>query len=194
MIDHRSGSIQTRVLTLVGVVAVMWFIWLLDAIVPGVQSVAGYGIIPRRSFGLQGIPVAPFIHQNLEHLVANTIPFLILGSLVMLRGVTEFMFVLIVTTFAAGAGTWVFGASGQHIGASGVVFGLFGYLVFRTLFDRRWSSAVITLVVGVLYGASMTYGLVPQAQISWSGHFFGFLGGLLAARLRYGNRPSRISV
>lgn len=191
MNDLRAGSIRTRVLTLFGVVAVMWFIWFLDAIVPGTVSVAGYGIIPRRSFGLQGIPVAPFIHQDLDHLLANTVPFLILGALVMLRGVVEFVFVVIVATFTAGAGTWLFGASGQHIGASGVVFGLFGYLVFRTVFDRRWSSALITLAVAVLYGASMTYGLVPQAQISWSGHFFGFLGGLLAARMRYGNRQPR---
>lgn len=192
MNDLHAGSIRSRALTLSVFVAAMWFVWAVDAIMPGAGSVAGYGIIPRTSFGLQGIPVAPFIHHDLDHLLSNTVPFLVLGTLVLLRGVVEFLFVFIVSALTAGFGTWLLGASGQHIGASGVVFGLFGYLVFRTAFDRRWSSALITLGVAVFYGTSMAYGLLPQAQISWSGHFFGFLGGLVAARIRYPGRPVRI--
>lgn len=184
----RAGGVRNRVVTLLGFLALMWFVFLLDAVLPGAWSVAGYGIIPRTSYGLQGIPVAPFIHHDLDHLLSNTLPFLVLGGLVLLRGVVEFTFVFIVSTVTAGLGTWLLGSSGQHIGASGVVFGLFGYLVFRTAFDRRWTSALITLGVAIAYGTSMTYGLVPQEQISWSGHFFGFLGGLLAARIRYPTR------
>ena len=179
-------TIQTRAATIGSCVGVAWFLRLIDLIVPGPGSAAGHGIIPRSIDGLYGIPVAPLIHVDLEHLLANTIPFLILGTLVLLRGVVEFLFVILTSAFVAGAGTWLFGAgSAQHVGASGVVFGLFGYLVFRTLFDRRWSSAAITLIVAIAYGTAMIYALIPAQGISWSGHFFGFLGGVLAARLRY---------
>ena len=178
-------DLSTRVAALGTVAGTMWVVHILDFLIPGSGSPLGHGIIPRTWIGLQGIPVAPLIHASLQHLAANTIPFLVLGGLVLLRGVGEFFFVVLTCTFVAGAGTWLFGAgNAQHIGASGVVFGLFGFLLFRTLYDRRWSSAVITLVVAVLYGATMAQSIIPSAGISWSGHFFGFLGGIAAARLR----------
>ena len=179
-------TLQTRAAALGSCLGVAWVLRVIDMIVPGPGSAAGHGIIPRSIDGLYGIPVAPLIHVDLEHLVANSIPFLILGALVLLRGVVEFLFVVVTSLFVAGLGTWLFGAGGaQHVGASGIVFGLFGYLVFRTAFDRRWSSAAITLVVAVAYGTAMLYALIPAQGISWSGHFFGFLGGVFAARLRY---------
>lgn len=160
-------------------------IYLLDLLIPGSGSVAGHGIVPRTLFGLEGIPVAPLIHGSFQHLIANTIPFLILGGLVLLRGVLEFLFVVLTCLVISGAGTWLFGAgNAQHIGASGIVFGLFGYLLLRTVFDKRLSSAVITLVVAVAYGAAMLQSFIPTYGISWSGHFFGFIGGVVAARLR----------
>ena len=165
----------------------MWLVRVLDMLVPGPGSAAGHGIVPRTMMGIEGIPVAPFIHSDLEHLAANTIPLLILGGLILFRGVIEFVFVVLVSGLVAGAGTWLFGAPNtHHIGASGIVFGLFGYLLFRTAFDRRWTSAVITLLVAVVYGTAMLSSLVPRQTISWTAHFFGFIGGFLAARLRYG--------
>jgi len=71
----------------------------------------------------------------------------------------------------------------QHVGASGIVLGLMGYLLFRAAFDRKISSIVITLVVALVYGTTLAFSLVPQQDISWSGHFFGLLGGITAARL-----------
>lgn len=177
---------RTRAGALLIFVGLMWFVFVLDFLTPGYGSAAGNGIVPRTLDGLEGIPVAPFIHGGLDHLVSNSVPLLILGALILLRGVMALVFVVIVSTLVAGAGTWMFGTGdAQHIGASGVVFGFFGYLVFRTAFDRRLSSAVITLVVAGLYGTAMLYSLVPEETISWSGHFFGFLGGFVAARLRY---------
>lgn len=178
-------TLQLRAETLGAVVGAMWVVHILDILVPGPGSVLGHGIIPRTLYGLKGIPAAPFIHASFQHLIANTIPLLILGSLVLLRGVREFLFVLLTTLIIAGAGTWTFGAPNtQHIGASGIVFGLFGYLLVRTLFDRRLSSAAITLVVAVAYGAAMIRSIIPASGISWSAHFFGFIGGVVAARVR----------
>lgn len=179
-------NVKTRGAALAAVVGAMWLIHILDALIPGGGSVAGHGIIPRTLAGLAGIPVAPLIHSSFRHLAANTTPFLVLGALVLLRGVTDFVVVVFMSTILAGAGTWLFGAGDtQHIGASGVVFGLFGYLVFRAAFDRRFSSAIITLLLAVAYGAAMVRSLIPASDISWSGHFFGFAGGFAIARLRH---------
>ena len=192
-------NLQIRATALGSVVGAMWLVYILDALIPGSGSVLGHGIIPRTAIGLKGILVAPLIHGSVQHLVANTIPFLILGGLVLLRGVGEFLVVVFTCGIVAGIGTWLFGAGdAQHIGASGVVFGLFGYLLFRTVFDRRLSSAVITLVVAVAYGTAMAQSLIPAYGISWSGHFFGFIGGIAAARLRQSialihHRPSRLN-
>jgi membrane associated rhomboid family serine protease len=192
VIGNHLPGIKARAATLGGFVAAMWLVRGLDVLVPGAGSAAGHGIIPRTWVGVEGIPVAPFIHADLDHLIANTVPFLILGGLVLLRGVLEFLFVLLTSALVGGFGTWLFGTGdSQHVGASGVVFGLFGYLVFRTAFDRRWSSAVITLLVGIGYGTAMAYSLIPEEGISWSGHFFGFAGGFIAARLRYPYQPKR---
>jgi membrane associated rhomboid family serine protease len=184
-----TSSATARLTALLCFVGPMWVIRLLDSMTPGMSSAAGTGIVPRTWSGLDGILVAPFIHSGFEHLIANTIPLLVLGMLVLMRGVPEFVFVVLVSGLVGGFGTWLFGTGhAQHAGASGIVFGFFGYLVFRTAFDRRISSAIVTLLVAAFYGTAMAWSLVPQSTISWSSHFFGFLGGILAARLRYPNR------
>ncbi|HMC22072.1 MAG TPA: rhomboid family intramembrane serine protease [Thermoanaerobaculia bacterium] len=179
-------SIKARGTVLAIFVGIMWVVRGIDSFLPSGFSSAGAGIVPRTWDGLYGIFITPFIHGDFEHLVSNTIPLLILGALILMRGVIEFVFVFLTTTIVSGAGTWLFGAgNAQHIGASGVVFGFFGYLVFRTAFDRKISSAIITLAVAILYGSAMAYSLIPEGHVSWSGHFFGFVGGFTAARLRY---------
>jgi membrane associated rhomboid family serine protease len=184
-----TDTLQTRVATLGGFVGSMWIVRILDMFGPGHVSAAGYGIIPRTWDGLWGIPVAPLIHANFDHLLANTIPLLILGALVLLRGVSELVFVVLVSVFVGGAGTWLFGSgNAQHVGASGLVFGLFGYLVFRTAFDWRLTSAIVTILVAVGYSTAMLSSLIPREGISWSMHAFGFVGGFLAARWRYAGR------
>lgn len=181
-----NDSIKARGTVLAILVGIMWLVRGIDSMLPLGFSAAGMGIVPRTWDGLYGIPITPFIHGSFEHLLSNTIPLLVLGALILARGVIEFVFVFLTTTIVSGAGTWLFGTGhAQHIGASGVVFGLFGYLVFRTAFDRRISSAIITLIVAIAYGSAMAYSLIPQEQVSWSGHFFGFVGGFAAARLRY---------
>ena len=161
----------------------MWLVWAVDLVVPGR---IGHGIVPRTAYGLTGIVMAPFLHANVQHLLANTIPFVLLGAIILLRGAETFTFVLLLSAAIAGLGTWLFGTPNtQHIGASGIVFGFFGYLLVRAVYDRRISSALIAIVIAVLYGATLLSSLVPAAGVSWSGHVFGFLGGALAARVRY---------
>jgi membrane associated rhomboid family serine protease len=173
----------SRASALFGSTLSMWLVWAVDLVVPGN---IGHGIVPRTTYGLTGIVMAPFLHLDLQHLLANTVPFLILGALILLRGVRAFLFVVVVSALIAGFGTWLFGTPNtHHIGASGVVFGFLGYLLIRAIYDRRLSSALIAIAVAMLYGATFLTSLMPASGISWTGHVFGFIGGVTSARMRY---------
>lgn len=182
------SDVRARIATLVTFVGAMWVIRIADTFRADGRSIAGDGIVPRTTSHLAGILTAPLIHANWSHLIANTVPLLILGALVLVSGVGEFIAVTITCALVGGLGTWLFGSTAHHIGASGLVFGYAGYLLVRPAFDRRIGLLIITLVVLALYGSAMLASLVPRAGISWSGHFFGFMGGVLAARL---SKPER---
>jgi membrane associated rhomboid family serine protease len=147
-----------------------------------------YGIHPRNVDRLSGIAFAPFLHGDFTHLMGNTLPFLVLGWLVLIRGVGRFFLVFLTATVTAGAGTWLIGAENTvHIGASGVIFGFLGYLLLISVFERSVTSILLSLAVGALYGGYL-FGVLPgTAGVSWEGHLFGFLGGVMAARL---SRPA----
>ncbi|MGQ4646342.1 rhomboid family intramembrane serine protease [Lyngbya aestuarii] len=142
-----------------------------------------FGVRPRTTFGLLGIFFAPFLHGNGEHLMFNTLPFLILGWLVLLQGTSEFYVVTVFTALVSGAGIWLFGrANSSHIGASGVIFGYLGFLLMRGYFTQDWRLMLPSFIVAVIYGR-LIKGILPlQEGISWEGHLFGLIGGILAAR------------
>ncbi|PSB06060.1 rhomboid family intramembrane serine protease, partial [filamentous cyanobacterium CCP2] len=95
----------------------------------------------------------------------------------------DFFVVTIVAMLIGGLGTWMFGAAGCHIGASGVVFGYLGYLLGRGYFDRSFGSMLFSVVILLVYGG-LLWGVLPtRVGISWEGHLFGFVGGVVAARL-----------
>lgn len=141
------------------------------------------GIRPRRFLGLRGILFAPLLHGNLGHLAANTIPLVVLGWLIMLNGLNTFLTVTAIAWVISGVGTWLLGGTNtNHIGASGLVFGYFGYLLLRGYFEQSASAITIAIIAGVLYG-SMIWGVLPIHQgKSWQSHLFGFIGGGVAAR------------
>ncbi|HEY9761388.1 MAG TPA: rhomboid family intramembrane serine protease [Trichocoleus sp.] len=143
-----------------------------------------FGIMPRSLIGLRGIVLAPLLHGSFGHLVANTLPLLTLGWLTLLRGKREFWITTALVMLAAGLGTWVFGTPYSiHIGASGIIFGYFGFLALRGYFERSVSAIALSLLVGILYG-SLIWGVLPGSLgVSWESHLFGFLGGAFAAKL-----------
>jgi len=183
--DERAAiaqELRTHWMVLGGLVAVMWGLQILNQFVFH-STLAIYGIIPRHPVGLRGILFAPFLHGSFAHLMGNTIPFLILGWLIMLRETRDFFVVSAIAALCSGIGTWVIGSPGVHIGASGVIFGYLGYLLLRGYFERSALAIALSLFVGILYG-SLIWGVLPlRYGISWEGHLFGFLGGILAARL-----------
>jgi membrane associated rhomboid family serine protease len=175
-------EIRTQILILGTLVGLMWGLEIFDTFVfqNGLDTL---GIYPRQPIGLRGILFSPFLHANFTHLGANTVPFIILGWLIMAQSLTNFVVVSVICMVLGGMGTWLFGAKGLHIGASGVIFGYLGFLLARYFFDRRLSSGLVALFVGGTYG-SVLWGVFPSLPgVSWEGHLFGFLSGILAAKL-----------
>ncbi len=139
-------------------------------------------LIPRRFDSLIGIFGMPLVHGSMSHLLANTLPMLVLGSMLVSRGVRYYLLVTLAIVALGGAVLWLFGRDAAHIGASGLVFGLFGFLVARGIFERHWRSIAVTALVVFCYG-SMIWGILPRdGQISWEAHLFGLIAGVVAAR------------
>lgn len=178
-----SQEIKTQATILGSFVALFWILEILDAFVFR-GSLDTYGIVPHSIIGLRGILFAPFLHGGFGHLIANTIPFIVLGWFVMLQETSDFWIVTILTMLVGGAGVWFFGQPNSvHVGASILIFGYLGFLLLRGYFQRNIASIILSLVVLFLYGGAI-WGVLPmQHGISWQGHLFGFLGGVLAARL-----------
>ncbi len=178
-----SRDLKTQVAILGGFVAIFWLVEILDVFVfrGGLDA---YGIMPHSFIGLRGILFAPFLHGSFAHLIANTIPFLILGWLVMLQETSDFVIVTAMTMLVGGLGVWFFAPAGSvHIGASILIFGYLGFLLLRGYFQRNFTSIFLSVVVIFFYGGAI-WGVLPsQPGISWQGHLFGFLGGVLAAKM-----------
>jgi membrane associated rhomboid family serine protease len=171
----------------VGFVAVLWVSEIIDTALG--NRLDAEGIRPGSTDGLTGILFAPLLHGGFGHLIANTVPLLVLGFLVLLSGVGQWAAVTAAVWVVGGLGTWLFGGVGTvHIGASGLIFGWLAYLIARGLFTRRPWQIAVGVVVFLLYGGAL-WGVLPgQSGISWQGHLFGALGGLVAAWLLPGRQ------
>lgn len=181
----RTRKIRHRLMRHAGVlgsvVALLWAVELLDWLWLG-GALDGAGIQPRTWSGLQAIVVAPWLHAGFGHLLANTLPFVVLGWFVMMRRTSDFFIVTLASLLASGVGIWLFGsASSIHLGISGIVFGFLGYLLARGYYERSAVAVGLAILALLLYG-SMMWGMLPlYSGISWQGHLFGFVGGVLAA-------------
>jgi membrane associated rhomboid family serine protease len=177
-----SGELKAQAKILATVVSIFWIVFILNEVIFG-RKLNAFGILPHNFVGLRGILFAPFLHGNFYHIAANTAPFIVLGWLVMLRNIKDFYFVSLMSAFVGGLGTWLFGRNSIHIGASGVIFGYFGYLLFRGYFEKSFVSIAISIAIAIGYGG-MIWGVLPtRSYISWEGHLFGFIGGIIAAKL-----------
>lgn len=176
-----AGELRTQATILLGLVSIFWIVEIVDQLL-FMGKLNLYGIIPRTNEGLWGILFAPFLHGDWQHLMANTIPFLTLGWFVMLQETSDFFIVSIITMLVGGFGVWLFGVPNSvHIGASILIFGYLGFLLLRGFFQRNLPSILLSIIVGFLYGG-LVWGVLPsQPGISWEGHLFGFLGGVIAA-------------
>lgn len=185
--------LKTQALVLGSTLGVFWGVFVGNTLLGG--SLLRLGVIPRTTIGLRGIVFAPFLHASLNHIVANSIPFVVLGWMVMLRDERHFIPVTLAGMLGSGLMAWLLGAPGTvHIGASGVIFGYLGFLMLTGWYTRSFLSILLSVVVTLVWG-SLVLGMVPGAPgISWQAHVGGFLGGVLAARAVSRRLPPRVEV
>lgn len=168
---------------------VLWVLELVDQ--ASGNALDGYGIHAREVDGLPEIFSAPFLHAGWQHLVGNSVPFFVLGSLVLLGGVTRWLVSTLTSIVSSGLCAWLLTPAGTVVlGASGLVFGWLAYLLARGVWSRRPGQVALALVVLALYGG-LLWGLLPGAPgISWQAHLGGAVGGVVAARYLH-RRPAR---
>lgn len=184
----RGGQLA-RIAPILILVAAMWLFELLDAAMG--SQLDGFGIVPRSENGLFGIAAAPFLHLGFGHLIANTTALLVLGALILLTS-PYFWVVTVAVALFGGLGVWITGdPSTVVIGASGLVYGYAAYLVALGIFRRSLLNLLVAVLVVVLYGG-FVFGVFPgQANVSWQGHLFGAVVGVVMARWHAVNAPKR---
>ena len=172
---------KSKIFLIVAFLSMIWAIEILNGFMG--HRLSTWGILPRTEIGLRGIPLSPFLHGSFNHVLSNTIPFLILGGLVAFRGSQKLIGVSLFIIGVGGTGVWLLGRPAFHVGASGLVFGYFGYLVAAGWYDRKLGSILAAFAVIVLYGGLVVVVLPTVGFVSWEAHLFGLIAGVLAARL-----------
>jgi membrane associated rhomboid family serine protease len=177
------ASIGRAFVAMCGVVPMLAGIEFLDHRLGG-QVDALAGIRPHDVAGLRGLILAPFAHDGWAHLFGNSTPLVLLGTFVLAAGTARFLAATLFISIVSGLGVWFF-TPPQYlvIGASGVIFGWLGYLLMRGIVERSLWNFGVALMVGLLYGWQLVLLLPTDERVSWQGHLFGFVGGLIAAVL-----------
>ena len=172
-----------------GFVAVLWLIPLLGW---GLE-LEHFGVRPRQLIGLPGILVAPLLHVGFIHLIANTVPLLVLGTTMLQLYPTAAFRVLPAVYLGPGFAVWLFARDGVHVGASGLVYGLFSYIFVAGLIRRDRRAIAASLLVAFMYG-TLVWGILPiKNEVSWETHFAAALiGASMAIALRRADIPPRI--
>jgi membrane associated rhomboid family serine protease len=170
-------------------VALLWALEAVDAATG--HALDTFGIVSREPDELVDVIPAAFMHFGFAHVAANSVPLLIFGFLAALGGIRRFLAVSLLIIVVSGLGIWLFSPSyANTAGASGLVFGLFGFLVVRGFVERRLLEVGVGVLVGAVWGSSILLGISPsQTGVSWQGHLFGLLAGIAAAFLFRRARP-----
>ncbi|WP_439883390.1 rhomboid family intramembrane serine protease [Pontibacter sp. MBLB2868] len=164
-------------------VALLWLIFLLSYVTGA--DLVWLGIQPRHFFGLIGVITSPLIHGDLLHLLSNSFPLVLLSGFIFFLHSKVAVRVMLLVYVLSGLLTWFIGRPAFHIGASGVVYGLAGFLLFNGFLNQNRGAMAVSLAILFLY-SGLFYGLLPtEEKVSWEGHIAGFAAGLVAA-LVYG--------
>jgi len=171
---------------LLSFILICWLVVIYDKVAPTKDSMLVHGIIPRQSRGLLGIMISPIIHVGFSHVATNTVGILILGTILMLYSLTAFFGVTAFVWLVGGFLTWCVGRSGYSVvGASGIVFGWFGYLIVTPFITRPFSfkGLALAVVAGVSY-VGLIFGVFPKdPRVAWEANICGLISGVLCSVL-----------
>lgn len=177
----RGDRVRAAGKLMLGWVALLWLLEVVD-VVSG-HALDSLGITPRESSELIDVVPAAFLHFGFAHVAANTVPLLVMGFLAALGGIRRFLAVCALIIVADGLGVWLISpAHTNTAGASGLIFGLFGFLLVSGVVERRPLGILVGLLIGAVWGSAILSGLAPtQTGISWQGHLLGLVAGVAAA-------------
>ena len=145
-------------------VIALWIIHFLDTVLLHSRLKQRYGLRPRSRFSLLSILISPFLHVDRKHLAANSIPFFVLGSLVLVQGQPVFWLTTALIVLIAGLGIWLFGKKNtQHMGASGLILGYFGFTLASVFFGPDLATIIVAIVVAVIY-LGLIWQVVPLKE------------------------------
>ena len=168
----------------------LYLIEVVDAAMSG--RLDQFGIQPRTLGGLDGVLWAPLLHHGWTHLFANTLPVLLFGFLAMSSGIGQWIAVTATIWLFSGLGVWLVGGAGTTVGASGLAFGWLAFLLVRGLFNRAFGQILVAVALFMYWGSTLLGVLPGNPGVSWQGHLFGAIGGILAAWLvSMANRTTR---
>jgi len=142
-----------------------------------------FGVLPRTSQGLGGVLLAPLIHGSWAHLIANTLPMLILGSALFYGYPHSRVLTFILIWILSGLGVWLWGRPNLHFGASGVAHGLLFFLFISGVIRQDKLSVVMCFIAFSMYGGMLMTIFPTEPDISFESHFFGAAAGVLCAAL-----------
>ncbi|KTC66235.1 AraC family transcriptional regulator (plasmid) [Legionella adelaidensis] len=164
---------------ILNILALIWGIYFITIFN---KNLLYFGIQPRRVVGLPGILFAPLLHANFNHIFFNSIPLVVLSNFLLLQGgVSFFLIITVMITLMSGCLIWCFAKPGLHIGASAVITGYWGFLVFN-IYQQGTLTAIILGIICLYYFAGIFFGIFPREKgISWEGHLFGLIAGVTAS-------------
>ena len=186
--ERARANFRLAVAIAAAFVALLWFIALLNwGVAPGLEA---FGVRPRDPAGLPGILIAPLLHGGFEHLLANSVPLIVLGAAMLYLYPRSSLRVLPVVWLGPGFAVWLFGAAGVHIGASGIVYGLASYVFVAGVIRHDRRAIAASLAVSFLYG-TLVWGVTPiERGVSWETHLAAaVLGLVMAVALRRLDQP-----
>ncbi len=181
LVESPKSPLVQAVQLMVVLTAALWLIEVLDVLVFD-NGLDDQGIVPRTWGGLDGVLWAPLLHGGFGHLLANTLPLLVLGGFVALGGMRRWVAVTAFVMIAGGLATWLVARPAIHIGASGLIFGYAGFLLVAGFVEKSVKGIAVALLVGFLFGGMVLRGITPMASwVSWESHLLGLAAGVLAA-------------
>lgn len=176
---YTTTSIQSSIRAAALFIIVIWAVKLFETVFG--WNLISLGVLPRSTDGLTGILAAPLIHGSWQHLMSNTLPLLLLGSILVFGYPRSRWWTLLIIWLLSGAGVWLLGRESYHIGASGLTHGMFFYLLVGGLLRRDKRSTALLMIAFFMYSGMLLSIFPREPGVSFEYHLFGAMAGLLCA-------------